>query len=67
MNGSTFHRVLRKPLSVKEKNKINRVVLCSGKIYFELQDHIDELELDNIQIFRLEQLYPFPYEALKKK
>ena len=67
VNGSTFHRVLRKPLSVKEKNKINRVVLCSGKIYFELQDHIDELELDNIQIFRLEQLYPFPYEALKEE
>ena len=67
VNGSTFHRVLRKPLSVKEKNKINRVVLCSGKIYFELQDHIDELELDNIQILRLEQLYPFPYEALEEE
>ena len=67
MNGSTFHRVLRKPLSGEEKNKINRVVLCSGKIYFELQDHIDALKLDNIQIIRLEQLYPFPYEALEEE
>ena len=67
VNGSTFHRVLRKPLSVKEKNKINRIVLCSGKIYFELQDHIDALKLDNIHIIRLEQLYPFPYEALEEE
>ena len=67
LNGSTFHRVLRKPLSGEEKNKINRVVLCSGKIYFELQDHIDALKLDNIHIIRLEQLYPFPYEALEEE
>ena len=67
VNGSTFHRVLRKPLSGEEKNKINRVVLCSGKIYFELQDHIDALKRDNIHIIRLEQLYPFPYEALEEE
>jgi len=67
VNGSTFHRVLRKPLSGEEKNKINRVVLCSGKIYFELQDHIDVLKRDNIHIIRLEQLYPFPYEALEEE
>ena len=67
VNGSTFHRVLRKPLSGEEKNKINRIVLCSGKIYFELQDHIDALKLDNIHIIRLEQLYPFPYEALEEE
>ena len=67
VNGSTFHRVLRKPLSGEEKNKINRVVLCSGKIYFELQDHIDALKIDNIHIIRLEQLYPFPYEALEEE
>ena len=67
VNGSTYHRVLRKPLLEEEKNKINRIVLCSGKIYFELQDHIDALKLDNIHIIRLEQLYPFPYEALEEE
>ena len=67
VNGSSFHRVLRKPLTKDEKNKINRVVLCSGKIYFELQDHINELALENIHIIRLEQLYPFPYEALEEE
>jgi 2-oxoglutarate dehydrogenase E1 component len=67
VNGSSFHRVLRKPITKDEKSKINRVVLCSGKIYFVLQDHINELALENIHIIRLEQLYPFPYEALEEE
>ena len=67
VNGSTFHRVLHNLLSDDEKRKIDRVVLCSGKIYFELQDHINELSLNNIHIIRLEQLYPFPYEALEEE
>ncbi|MDC0498253.1 2-oxoglutarate dehydrogenase E1 component [Alphaproteobacteria bacterium] len=67
VNGSTFHRVLHNLLSNDEKRKIDRVVLCSGKIYFELQDHINEFSLNNIHIIRLEQLYPFPYEALEEE
>ena len=67
VNGSTFHRVLHNLLSDDEKRKIDRVVLCSGKIYFELQDHINELSLNSIHIIRLEQLYPFPYEALEEE
>ena len=42
VNGSTFHRVLHNLLSDDEKRKIDRVVLCSGKIYFELQDYVDK-------------------------
>jgi 2-oxoglutarate dehydrogenase E1 component len=59
--------VLHNLLTDDEKRKIDRVVLCSGKIYFELQDHINELSLNNIHIIRLEQLYPFPYEALEEE
>ncbi len=66
VNGSTFHRVLSNPLSEDDYKNINRIVFCSGKIYFELQDHINELKLNNVYIIRLEQLYPFPYEALKQ-
>jgi 2-oxoglutarate dehydrogenase E1 component len=66
VNGSTFHRILSNSLSNDELKNINRVVFCSGKIYFELQEHINELELNNVYIIRLEQLYPFPYEALKQ-
>ncbi len=67
VNGSTFHRVLSNPLSEDDYKHINRIVFCSGKIYFELQDHINELKLNNVYIIRLEQLYPFPYEALKQE
>ncbi|MDC0232644.1 2-oxoglutarate dehydrogenase E1 component [Pelagibacteraceae bacterium] len=66
VNGSTFHRVLSNPLSENEYKHINRIIFCSGKIHFELQDHINELQLKNVYIIRLEQLYPFPYEALKQ-
>jgi len=66
VNGSTFHRVLSKPLADEEYKNVNRIVFCSGKIYFELQDHINELQRNNVYIIRLEQLYPFPYEALKQ-
>jgi len=66
VNGSTFHRVLSNLLSNEQLKHIKRLIFCSGKIYFELQDHINELELNNVYIIRLEQLYPFPYEALKQ-
>ncbi len=66
INGSTFHRILYNPLSNKKIKDIDRLIFCSGKIYFELQDHINELKINNIHIIRLEQLYPFPYEALKQ-
>ena len=65
--GSSFHRILRKELSANEKNQINRLIICSGKIFFELQDEIDKFKLQNILILRLDQLYPFPYEALKEE
>ena len=63
-NGSTFHRVLSNSMTDSEKKEITRVILCSGKIYFELQDHIEKLNKKNIHIVRIEQLYPFPYETL---
>jgi len=65
INDSTFHRVLSNKISEEQKRKITRVVLCSGKIYFELQDSINELQKESIHIIRIEQLYPFPYDALE--
>ena len=61
-NGSTFHRVLRNQLSTQDEKNITRLIICSGKIYFELQDHLESLKKENVFILRLEQLYPFPYE-----
>jgi len=66
VNGSTFHRVLSNSINDDQINNITRVIFCSGKIYYELQDYINKLKLSFIYIIRLEQLYPFPYEALKQ-
>ena len=67
VNGSTFHRVLSDPIAKEFINKIDRIILCSGKIYFELQDRINELDIKNVHIVRIEQLYPFPYETLEEE
>ncbi len=65
INGSTFHRILTDKLSVKEKRKNKRLIICSGKIYFELADHIAKNKINNLSIIRLEQIYPFPYENFR--
>ena len=65
INGSSFHRVMNDQLDQSSKDKINRVLLCSGKIYFEIHDQIESLGIDNVAILRLDQLYPFPYDALR--
>ncbi|MGC6404622.1 MAG: 2-oxoglutarate dehydrogenase E1 component [Candidatus Comchoanobacterales bacterium] len=41
-----------------------RIVFCSGKVYYDLQACVEEHDLKNVAIVRLEQLYPFPYEEL---
>jgi 2-oxoglutarate dehydrogenase E1 component len=64
INGSSFHRVMNDQLDQSSKDKINRVLLCSGKIYFEIHDQIEALGIKNVAILRLDQLYPFPYDAL---
>jgi len=66
-NGSTFHRVLRNEITKEQEKKIDRIIVCSGKIYFELQDHIEEIKKLNVFIFRLEQIYPFPYDVFSKE
>ena len=71
--GSSFHRVLRDQAEVvpgawttklAEDAQIKRVVLCSGKVYFDLMDARDKLNESRIHILRIEQLYPFPENVL---
>jgi len=50
--------------SLVKDNKIKRVVMCSGKVYFDLLEEREKRGIDDIYLLRLEQLYPFPAKAL---
>jgi 2-oxoglutarate dehydrogenase E1 component len=70
-DGSTFHRVLwddaqkgNSALVLKPDAEIKRVVLCSGKVYFDLLAERDARERDDVYLMRLEQLYPAPRASL---
>ena len=72
--GSSFHRVLwddaqygSSTTKLKKDDKIKRVVMCSGKVYYDLLDARDEQGLDDVYLMRMEQLYPFPALSLTKE
>ncbi|WP_150538472.1 2-oxoglutarate dehydrogenase E1 component [Actinobacillus vicugnae] len=46
--------------------KVKRVVMCSGKVYYDLLEQRRQNEQTDVAIIRIEQLYPFPYEEMKK-
>ena len=48
-----------------DPEKVRRLLFCSGKICYELEEKKEELERDDVAIIRLEQLYPFPGKELK--
>ncbi|SLN29199.1 2-oxoglutarate dehydrogenase E1 component [Roseovarius albus] len=65
--GSSFHRVLwddaqkgHSDTELVKDGKIKRVVMCSGKVYFDLLEERDKRGLDDVYLMRLEQFYPFP-------
>ena len=73
---NSFHRVLwdhaidpksKGFIKLKKPKKIKKVILCSGKIYFDLIEAREKLKKDDIIFFRIEQLYPFPAKALAKE
>ncbi|MFZ1428001.1 MAG: 2-oxoglutarate dehydrogenase E1 component [Geminicoccaceae bacterium] len=64
--GSSFHRVLWEAPPSDADRAVERVVLCSGKIYYDLLQAREDLWLDGkVALIRLEQLAPFPEEALE--
>jgi len=51
---------------IEDPSKVKRVLLCSGKIYYELNAVRKEKKIDDISILRLEQVYPFPEKQIKE-
>jgi len=72
---NTFHRILNDHadfkkyglIKLKEDKKIKKVVICSGKIYFDLIEAREKIKNNEVFIIRIEQLYPFPVKSLAKE
>jgi 2-oxoglutarate dehydrogenase E1 component len=72
---TSFHRVLPDRaytseyglIKIKKDNQIKKVVICSGKIYFDLTDAREKTQNDEVVFIRLEQIYPFPVKRLARE
>ncbi|MEQ9122892.1 MAG: 2-oxoglutarate dehydrogenase E1 component, partial [Alphaproteobacteria bacterium] len=62
--GSSFHRVIADDAKLVAAGQVKRVVLCSGKVYYDLVAARDERGVKDVAIVRVEQLYPFPVKSL---
>jgi 2-oxoglutarate dehydrogenase E1 component len=63
-NGS--FQVLIPEVKKLDADKVTKVILCSGKVYYDLEAKRDEMNLNHVAIMRIEQLYPFPEPELKE-
>jgi 2-oxoglutarate dehydrogenase E1 component len=70
--GTSFHRILwddaqilkDQPTRLAVDDSIRRVVMCSGKVYFDLYEEREKRGIADIYLQRVEQLYPWPHKAL---
>ena len=62
LSEGSFKTVLPDSSSKADPADVKRVVICSGKIYYDLINRREELAKDDVAVIRLEQLYPFPYK-----
>jgi 2-oxoglutarate dehydrogenase E1 component len=73
--GSVFHRWLHDdaerlpggPVKLAKDGKIRRVILCSGKVYYDLIEDREKRGIDDVYIMRIEQLYPFPLKSVAQE
>jgi 2-oxoglutarate dehydrogenase E1 component len=70
--GTSFHRLLwdhaethkGEKIKLAKDDKIRRVVVCSGKVYYDLYEEREKRGIEDIYLMRVEQLYPVPLKAL---
>ncbi|HEY1599323.1 MAG TPA: 2-oxoglutarate dehydrogenase E1 component [Pirellulales bacterium] len=65
LSTGTYHRVLPDTAGTPAAD-VRRVVMCSGKIYYELAQKRSELARNDVALVRIEQFYPFPYKQLRE-
>ena len=51
---------------IKDSKKVSKIIMCSGKVFYDLVKKRNDKKLNNIAIIRIEQLYPFPYDDLEE-
>ena len=69
--GTSFHRLLwddaeldpNSVVKLKPDAEIRRVVMCSGKVYYDLLEEREKRGIDDVYLLRVEQIYPFPVRA----
>jgi len=59
-------QVILDDIDVPDKQNVSRILLCSGKVYYDLLQHKEKHERSDIAIIRLEELYPLPYLELQQ-
>ncbi len=72
---NTFHRILWDHaldesygfIKLKNPKNIEKVIICSGKVYFDILEEREKLKRNDILLLRIEQLYPFPAKSLAKE
>jgi len=65
LEGSCFQELLPDPMHFDDPMQVNRVVFCSGKVYYDLAAYRQEHDIKNTVILRVEQLYPFHRELVE--
>ena len=63
----TFHRLLPESGQLVADANVRRVVLCSGKVYYDLLEEREKRGIKDVALIRVEQLYPFPKRTMEKE
>ena len=63
---SKFQEVIDDVVVAKHKKKVRRVLLCTGKLYYDLLEHQETNNITDVAIVRVEQLYPLPKKQIQK-
>jgi 2-oxoglutarate dehydrogenase E1 component len=65
LEGSCFQEVLPDPMEFADPAAVDRVIFCTGKVFYDLMAHRKENGIEDTAIIRIEQLYPFHYDMVK--